>query len=92
MPIHNVLIEWDDNLDLKDAVTGKKIPNTTFNTSFMSKVILPKDFREEEIYLGMPIKPRFADKPLGRMLDLWFELDLPKGFDKHAVEDWKRGM
>jgi len=32
-----------------DAVTKEKIPNTTFNTSFMGKLILPESVPETEI-------------------------------------------
>jgi len=92
LPIHNCLIEWDDDLPLVDAVTGAKLPNTKFNTSFMGKLIIPESMSESEIYQGMPMRPRFAKDPRGRMLDLWFEPDLPKDFDKYKVEDIKRGM
>lgn len=92
LPLHNLLIEWDDHLDLRDAVTGAKIPNTKFNTSFMGKLILPDTFKETELFQGITVRPRFTDKPRGRMMDLWFELDLPKDFDPKKVEDSKRGQ
>lgn len=92
LPIHNCLLEWDNHLELVDVVTKEKLQNPTFNTSFMGKLILPDSFPETEIFAGMPLRPRFTDKPRGRMMDLWFELDLPKDFDKQKVPDNCRGM
>jgi len=93
LPFHNILVEWDNDLELTDVVTGKRLTNTKFNTSFMSRLVIPKDMSEKDIFMGMPVVPRFNTKnPLGRMKDLWFEPNLPKDFDKYKVDDSKRGM
>jgi len=93
LPFHNILVEWDNNLELVDVVTGKKLKNTKFNTSFMGRLVLPSHLNEKDIFMGMPVVPKFNTKnPLGRMKDLWFEPNLPKDFDRNKVEDYKRGM
>lgn len=92
LPIHNILVQWDNNLPLVDAVTGEKIPNTTFNTSFMGIMKIKGVMREDEIFLGMPIRPRFNETPKGRNGDLWFEPDFAKDFTQKSVKDQNRGM
>lgn len=93
LPLHNILVEWEGDLDLKDVVTGKKLPNPKVLTSLMSRLYIPDDWSEKDIYMGMPVVPRFNTKtPKGRMQDLWFVPNLPSDFDRLKVPDDRRGM
>lgn len=58
----------------------------------MNVLRIPDSFDEKDLFLGMTIRPNFSDSPMGRMRDMWYELDLPKDFDRSKVEDIHRGM
>lgn len=102
LPFHNVLVEYHltrDGFQPVDATTGKPLPQSgsDLRTSFMSRLKIPSWLPEENIYQGMPIRPKFnTTNPAGRMMDLWYE----PAFDqaeweqkiKPSVPDSAKGM
>jgi len=81
LPFHNILVLWDDDLPLVDFATGEKVQNTKFRTSLTTRLIIPDWMKEEEIYAGMPLRPKFnTENPAGRFKDLWFEPALEKNW------------
>ena len=73
LPFHNVLIEFPNSPNLRDAVTNEPVPNSTISTSIMSRLLLPDWLKPADIYAGMPVVPRFnSSSPTGRITDMWF--------------------
>jgi acetyl-CoA C-acetyltransferase len=73
-PFHNVLVEYPDLTQCCDIVTGESISGLKCNTSIMSRLILPSFMAETDIYIGMPVRPKFnTSTPTGRITDMWYE-------------------
>ena len=73
-PFHNVLVEYPTLSDSRDAVTGLPLNSTGCSTSIMSRLILPHYMSTNDIYIGMPVQPKFnKQSPTGRITDMWYE-------------------
>jgi len=73
-PFHNVLVEYSNLVDRQDVVTGNRLDNSECNTSIMSRLVLPSYMSGEDIYIGMPVRPKFnTESPTGRITDMWYE-------------------
>ncbi len=83
-PFHNVLVEYPDLTQCRDIVSGQSINELKCNTSIMSRLILPSFMCDKDIYIGMPVRPKFnTSSPTGRITDMWYE-------PAFSQEEWLR--
>jgi acetyl-CoA C-acetyltransferase len=88
LPFHNILVEYPGKRDLVDVLNGDKLENPVIKTSIMSRLVLPKWLKENDIYVGMPVIPQFnTESPTGKVTDMWYVPNFTKEEWESAIKD-----
>ena len=67
---------------------GDKLENPVIKTSIMSRVVLPKWLKENDIYVGMPVIPQFnTESPTGKVTDMWYVPNFTKEEWESEIKD-----